>query len=554
MIPKQTISPAVPVTLFLFLVYLYGAVGFAASPDIEVLVGFDNLFIQGATTSIGVLLRSPDAPLDGELILEYHAGTALELRERYQLRRPVSLPAGFSGVYQFLLPLKASTYPLSVRIEKNGILVVRKEVELRPMVARGPVVVGLSRRPSLDALIPGLAEFAGRQPELRYPRAELLPSDSRGWDGVALVLWHDLPGDSLEEQRLEALAGWVASGGFLVVLDGPWFGGGDLPEPFSLPEGVPGEGLREFGKGRILTVGAEYSRAGSTEAAYIMDRITAAGYEDSTGELQSSLETAVDRVSRAAFFSDEPVAGPVGSVIAVPLIFLVTAFGIVLIGPRIKKNSGRWMQVSALVFVALFSTAVVFLLPVSRMDDPDIRRFELVVAGNAGPVMERDIFRGYSPRGTLMDLPISPGQLPVMTPGMDTTIRMTGGSEILESLDIGVWREIHMALESLEFSPPSEIIREDRGLNPTGGEDWEDVVLIAEGEAWLLARQWKDGDILSLSAESPVYRSPSPGPHGAEYFHLVTTLSSVPGKQDPLILALGRSSSLRVLVHLGERQ
>ncbi|RKX72345.1 MAG: hypothetical protein DRP60_13825 [Spirochaetes bacterium] len=202
----------------------------AGNPELEISVGFSDRFRSGTVTAVSVYVHSPDYQLNANLVLEYIAGTALEEGDRYTILRSVTLSAGTPGIYRFALPLEVSSYPLVARLESRGLILAEEKKELRLLNVDRPLVIGLSRRPSLDALIPVLGKRFDRSIELAYPRGEFLPTSAEAWDGVDLVIWHDLSPEIPDGASLEALGLWIEGGGELILIGGPWYSGRQFPE------------------------------------------------------------------------------------------------------------------------------------------------------------------------------------------------------------------------------------------------------------------------------------------------------------------------------------
>ena len=529
-------TPRRDVLIFVMLLLFPSGTVFPAGPVLEVSVGFDNLFRQDTLSSLGVLLRSPDSPLEGELIVEYDAGTALERTGHIRFSRPVSLPADVSGVYRFTLPLKAGTYPLTVRVERNGILVVRTELELRPMLARGPIVVGLSRKPSLDALISPLAGLSGERLEFRYPRVEYLPLDPRGWDGANLVLWHDLSPDAPDPEAGRALAAWVSSGGLLAVFEGPWNVNGMLPPAFGTVAVPDGGGSVPFGLGRILFLPPELSAAGSRQAGTVVTALASAGLFGSSSDLHSAVDAEVRRIRRAAFAAEEAVAGSPGRLLLLLSAYVLIAAGILIVG--MKMRTGRWLQPAALLMAAVVCSAVVFLMPESRHDDPRIERLNLVVAPGPGPVIHREELLFYSPRGSDSRLILRDGQLPIPTAGSSLRIDIGPDGPVLEKISVEPWQPMELSLERIRFEPDES----DGPAGPSypGGSSWKDVVIVAEGEMRYLAGEW-DG-----APDLPEEGAPYRGEGSAAYRAFLRRLAVLPGGE-PVIIARGETGPDGVL-------
>lgn len=232
-------------TAVLTLGCLAGVQGVRGTVNIEVSVGFENRFRSGFITPVTVTLTRSGPPLRGEVVLEYTGGNTLEKGAVYRVRRGLVISEGVPAVHRFLMPLEVSSYPLSVSVVQGELTAARVSVELRPLITDAPMVAGLSRRPSLGRLTGPLSGDSGRRVELVYPGAEALPEDAAGWDGVSRVVWHDLPPEYVDGAAAEALAGWVAGGGELLMFAGPWFAGREFPEALPIRRvGLPdSEGL-----------------------------------------------------------------------------------------------------------------------------------------------------------------------------------------------------------------------------------------------------------------------------------------------------------------------
>ena len=193
------------------------------NPEMKNSVGFPDRFRSGTATPVSVYVQSPDYQLNANLVLEFIAGTALEEGDRYTILRSVTLPAGTPGIYRFALPLEVSSYPLVARLESCGLVLAEERKELRPLNVDRPLVIGLSRRPSLGALIPVLGKRFDRSIELAYSRAEFLPTSAEAW--------HDLSPGIPDGASLEALGLWIEGGGELILIGGLWSSGRTAGSP-----------------------------------------------------------------------------------------------------------------------------------------------------------------------------------------------------------------------------------------------------------------------------------------------------------------------------------
>jgi len=439
----------------------------AAVPELDVAVGFGDRFRAGTVTPVSVTVTSAESRTEGELVLVFTAGTALERGTTYTVRRAIRLNAGVPAVFRYALPLEVSSYPLEVRLNQGLLTAATAEVDLRPLNTDRPLVVGLSRRPSLDSVLPVLGDRAGRPVELSYPRFEYLPEDAAAWAGTELVIWHDLPPDALDDRSADALALQIASGGSLIVIPGPWSVGRSYPSALDLgrvavptigPDGTvlyplldPGETAPPESDETIVS--PVFQRLGRGSVIYLpFDPLSAPPESPPRRMFESALAEVplgvrqplptrlVDGVTEAFFHLPGPLLPPVGRPLAVVGTFGIAAAGLLLFGRRSTSTRFRWVQVlSILVLAGAASGAVVFGL-VAESEVPVQRRLELTVVDGAGPPILVERIRLFSPNTRSVDVPLPPTGIVAWRDGEDLTIRIDGEGRRLEAVGLEAWQ------------------------------------------------------------------------------------------------------------------
>jgi hypothetical protein len=212
--------------LFLLLLQT-GRLSCQAGPNLDVLVGFNGLFKPGCWTPLRITVENAGSPIQGRLQVEIGQYDPLQGQgenqsggKRVLYVRDVELPRNSRKYFSFVVVLQSEFDTCKVSIHGAGGLVLKEEVNLRGRAVRGSIVLGLSRQLSLDflaVLMRAEAEGAGGL-RVIYPRIEFLPERWYGYDGVEMVIVHDLR--HFSSNQIEALNRWVWSGGLLVIAGG----------------------------------------------------------------------------------------------------------------------------------------------------------------------------------------------------------------------------------------------------------------------------------------------------------------------------------------------
>ncbi|MDT8298034.1 MAG: hypothetical protein RQ801_07030, partial [Spirochaetaceae bacterium] len=505
--------------LCLFLMLIAGTVT-GISLELDLVLGFDDRYRPGTAVPVTITVRSPGAPLEADLVLEYVAGTSLERGASWTVIRRISLAPDVTGVYRFAIPLKVSSYPLKARLERNGIALIEAERELRPAMTDRSMVVGLSDRPSLDSAIPALSRRYGRSPELLYPRPEYLPIYPASWDGVELVIWHRLSPDELDLSAFEALVLWVADGGNLIIIGNPRLSGHEFPE--SVPVGQIGFPI-PVGDLAVYPIAnePEGSLAGESRGIptmqffpYGLGKITYVPY-DITSSLLSSAdreklwddlisraeprrkqewEPLVELITQSVFTRDAPFFPDIGGVLILATLFSGAAMVVLIYGRKADTPGSRRLILFAL---AVISAAASLAATTIRRPMED-RRLELRITGNRGAVEILDRYRFASSVRESIDIQLQRRSLPYIAENDEITILWTPSGALIRGWRLEPWTPSELTARSvLAGFGESELDSINQGTwRNNGTEELFDVVRLADGEVHFLAETWGPGEWL----------------------------------------------------------
>jgi hypothetical protein len=545
------------------------------SLDLDMVLGFDDRFRPETAVPVTISVRSPGAPLEADLVLEYQAGTALERGASWTLIRRISLAPDVTGVFRFAIPLEVSSYPLKARLERNGKILIQAERELRPAMTDRSMIIGLSDRPSLDSAIPALSRRYGRSPELHYPRSEYLPILPASWDGVELVIWHRLSPDELDPFALQALSLWVADGGNLIIIGNPRLSGHEFPE--SVPVGqiglpIPVGELTVYpitdgpagsfaGESRDISTMHVFSH-GLGEITYVPYDITSSSISSVEREKRwddlfsraeprrkQEREPLVELITDSVFARDAPLFPDLAGVLAVAGLFTAAAMAVLIYGRKADTPGSRRLMVFALAVMA----AAASLAATTIRRPMENRRLELHIAGNRGAVEILDRYRFASSVGKRIDIPLRWSSLPSIAENDEITIIWTQSGAYIRGWRLEPWTPSEITARTViaGFGETDADSIDEGTWRNNGTEELFDVVRLADGKVHSLAEAWGPGEWLDAGMRASektwprdyhdtVYRILGEMPPSADF--VLARMS--PDETDP--------DTPRLLMHLGE--
>lgn len=169
----------------------------------------------GSWASIEVTLANDGPPIRGELRLEADQ----QLRTRYSMS--VDLPTGSRQTYVLHAQPPAFGRAATVNLVANDQVV--DSVAIAYLVHdRTQLVVGvLAERP--QAIVAELdlpSSLNGAAPVIVPLTIGDLPATVAGWSALDRLIWQDLDSNRLSREQLDALRGWLAAGGRLIIAGG----------------------------------------------------------------------------------------------------------------------------------------------------------------------------------------------------------------------------------------------------------------------------------------------------------------------------------------------
>ena len=206
--------------LLYFILLLFLASSFTLSASdlaVDLMLGFNGAIKLGRRAPVSVSLINSGKGISGELKLELQQGSLFQ-QQLYTVTysRNIELPANSRKRYFFVLPFKSFTLPLKVSITSAEQRIFEREIDLKQHFSREQLILVLSRRVSLDFL----NRVAAKPARVIYPHLEYLPESWYGYEGVYLLVLHDISLAHIRPVQVRAIEEWLCRGGRLVITGG----------------------------------------------------------------------------------------------------------------------------------------------------------------------------------------------------------------------------------------------------------------------------------------------------------------------------------------------
>ena len=189
----------------------------ASDLAVDLMLGFNGFIKLGSRAPVSISLINSGKGISGELKLELQQGSLFQ-QELYTVTysRKIELPANSRKRYFFVLPFKSFTLPLRVNINSMDRRIFEREIDLKQHFSREQLILVLSRRISLDFL----NNVSANPARVIYPHPEYLPESWYGYEGVDLVVLHDISLAHIRPVQVRAIEEWLYRGGRLVITGG----------------------------------------------------------------------------------------------------------------------------------------------------------------------------------------------------------------------------------------------------------------------------------------------------------------------------------------------
>jgi hypothetical protein len=188
----------------------------ADAPTMEARVLLGGHARAGSWMAIEVHLRNDGPSVTGELRLQ--AGT----QSRTRFGTPVDLPTGSDKIYLLYAQPPGFGQTIEVDLMEGDTEVTSAKAEFTVHDPSQLIVAVVAERP--QGIIRGLNLLPNQQQNLAAATIAIGPADLptrvEGWGSIDRLIWQDIDSNQLEPEQIEAMRGWLAGGGRLIIAGG----------------------------------------------------------------------------------------------------------------------------------------------------------------------------------------------------------------------------------------------------------------------------------------------------------------------------------------------
>ncbi len=235
----STPNTAVRGMLFLLTVYIAGIVVPARlradtthdlyDLNVDTVIGYAGIYRMDTWVPVSIRIANEGRNIAGTLSLEKAQGSAFSIQGSVIYAKRLDLPGRSSKRFSFVIPLRYTSQPLTVRVMDGETEAYTREIDVKGGGIQTGIILALSRRPTLDFLFRFWTEERNIPNRIiLYPLVDFLPDRWYGYDGVELVVLHDTHLRNLTHEQVSALGMWVSAGGVVVISGGMHFGDGSF--------------------------------------------------------------------------------------------------------------------------------------------------------------------------------------------------------------------------------------------------------------------------------------------------------------------------------------
>jgi hypothetical protein len=202
------------------LLYSSGVLPAGAQADpitLEVEIGFDGYYRRDEWTPVRVTLANNGSDVEGHIVIDQGNSTPSE-KTRYQL--PIVLPGQSRKTVTLYPGVEGYQSRFTVELISGDETLASTRVSAR-QVAVGERLYLIASGELVDMAVLNQATPTGETAKVAYVTLDQLPAVSPVWDAVDLLILNDVDTGTLSPAQINAMRGWLASGGHLVLTGGP---------------------------------------------------------------------------------------------------------------------------------------------------------------------------------------------------------------------------------------------------------------------------------------------------------------------------------------------
>ncbi len=180
-------------------------------------LGFDSYSRRDEWTPVRVTVANSGSDVDGFIVVEQSGNSAGEII-RYQT--PISLPGQSRKTVTLYVGIDKYQSRVTVKLDSGGRTLAEASTTNQQVGEDEQLYAIISGEP-VDMAVLKQATPSGENAYLAYITLDQLPAAGPAWDALDLLVLNDADTATLSSAQVNALRGWLAAGGHLVITGGP---------------------------------------------------------------------------------------------------------------------------------------------------------------------------------------------------------------------------------------------------------------------------------------------------------------------------------------------
>ena len=181
----------------------------------DVRAGFDGYYRPDSWVPVHIVVENVGQPIDGQIQV-----TATGNWRDVTYTQPAVLPTQSRKQFTLYTHVYQGSRELTIRLLEAQRTLAQQKVRLQPLTNQDFLYAVVSQDLSLNYLA-GLPPPAGHRVYVAHISLADLPTQGRVLTSVDMLILHDAESSRMGDRQRDALRGWVAMGGHLLICGGP---------------------------------------------------------------------------------------------------------------------------------------------------------------------------------------------------------------------------------------------------------------------------------------------------------------------------------------------
>jgi len=184
---------------------------------LEARAGFDGYYQVNGWVPVQVVVANEGKDIEGEIQIEITDNR----RGRVLYTQPAILPTHSRKQFTLYVFAPSYTRELTVKLVEKRVTLVKRAVSIQQLAVEDFLCGVVSEDPSALNYLAGLPRIGQGRVYVAHLGLADIPSQGRALGTMDALILHDTDTSLMSDRQRDALRGWVASGGHLIICGGP---------------------------------------------------------------------------------------------------------------------------------------------------------------------------------------------------------------------------------------------------------------------------------------------------------------------------------------------